>query len=176
MKINILSWIIIAFFLASCTQTGDTMHTKIKVETNKGTFVIELFDDKAPITAGNFKKLVGEGFYDGVIFHRVIDGFMIQGGDPTGTGMGGPGYKIQDEFDSSIKHTGPGILSMANSGPGGSQFFITLAATPWLDGKHTIFGKVVEGMDIVEAIGHTKTGAQDRPVENVVMEKVTILQ
>ncbi|HIH39034.1 peptidylprolyl isomerase [Candidatus Woesearchaeota archaeon] len=154
------------------------MHTKIKVETNKGTFVIELFDDKAPITAGNFKKLVGEGFYDGVIFHRVIDGFMIQGGDPTGTGMGGPGYKIQDEFDSSIKHTGPGILSMANSGPntGGSQFFITLAATPWLDGKHTIFGKVVEGMDIVEAIGHTKTGAQDRPVENVVMEKVTILQ
>ena len=92
--------------------------------------------------------------------------------------MGGPGYKIQDVFDSSIKHTGPGILSMANSGPntGGSQFFITLAATPWLDGKHTIFGKVVEGMDIVEAIGHTKTGAQDRPVENVVMEKVTILQ
>ena len=176
MKINILSWIIIAFFLASCTQTGDTMHTKIKVETNKGTFVIELFDDKAPITAGNFKKLVGEGFYDGVIFHRVIDGFMIQGGDPDGDGTGGPGYKFNDEpFEGEYIR---GTVAMANSGPntGGSQFFITLAATPWLDGKHTIFGKVVEGMDIVEAIGHTKTGAQDRPVENVVMEKVTILQ
>jgi peptidyl-prolyl cis-trans isomerase A (cyclophilin A) len=144
--------------------------------TNKGTFEVELFEDKAPITTKNFIDLVEKGFYDGVIFHRVIDGFMIQGGDPTGTGRGGPGYTIKDEFHPSLKHTSEGILSMANAGPntGGSQFFITLAPTPWLDGRHAIFGKVIEGMDVVRAIGKVPTLPGDRPVDEVKIEQVTI--
>ena len=146
------------------------------VQTNQGSFTIELFDDRAPKTAQNFIDLAEKGFYDGIIFHRVIEGFMIQGGDPTGTGRGGPGYTIPDEFHAKLQHTGEGILSMANAGPntGGSQFFITLAATPWLDGKHAIFGKVVEGMDVVRTIGSTATGPGDRPVEEVVMDSVKI--
>ena len=146
-------------------------------ETSMGTFKVELFEDKAPRTAQNFISLVNKGFYNGLIFHRVIDGFMIQGGDPKGNGTGGPGYVIPDEFHKDLKHTGAGILSMANAGPnsGGSQFFITLDATPWLDGKHAIFGKVVEGLDVVKAIGKVKTGAQDRPQTDVVMKKVTIV-
>ena len=142
-----------------------------------GTFKVELFEDKAPRTAQNFISLVNKGFYNGLIFHRVIDGFMIQGGDPKGNGTGGPGYVIPDEFHKDLKHTGAGILSMANAGPnsGGSQFFITLDATPWLDGKHAIFGKVVEGLDVVKAIGKVKTGAQDRPQTDVVMKKITIV-
>ena len=146
-------------------------------ETSMGTFKVELFEDKAPRTAQNFISLVTKGFYNGLIFHRVIDGFMIQGGDPKGNGTGGPGYVIPDEFHKDLKHTGAGILSMANAGPntGGSQFFITLDATPWLDGKHAIFGKVVEGLDVVKAIGKVKTGAQDRPQTDVVMKKVTIV-
>ena len=145
-------------------------------ETNMGTFGIELFTDLAPKTAQNFIDLAKKGFYDGVIFHRVIDGFMIQGGDPKGTGTGGPGYTIPDEFGPSLKHDGPGVLSMANAGPntGGSQFFITLVPTPWLDGKHAIFGRVVSGMDVVEVIGKVETGPQDRPVKDVVMNSVTI--
>lgn len=148
----------------------------VTVETNHGTFKIELFDDKAPKTAANFADLAEKGFYDGVIFHRVIDGFMIQGGDPDGTGRGGPGYTIKDEFGEGLAHEGEGILSMANAGPnsGGSQFFITLAATPWLDGKHAIFGKVVDGLDVVRTIGQVPTGAGDAPREKVVMEKVTV--
>ncbi len=144
--------------------------------TNKGTFEVELFEDKAPVTTKNFIDLVEKGFYDGLIFHRVIDGFMIQGGDPKGNGTGGPGYTIPDEFDPSLKHDDEGILSMANAGPntGGSQFFITLAATPWLDNHHAVFGKVIEGMDVVRDIGHTKTGYGDRPVHDVVIEKITI--
>ena len=128
-----------------------------QVKTNLGSFTIELFEDRAPKTTKNFIDLAEKGFYDGVIFHRVIKDFMIQGGDPTGTGRGGPGYTITDEFHPELKHTGPGILSMANAGPntGGSQFFITLEATPWLDGKHAVFGEVTEGMDVVEAIGTT---------------------
>ncbi|HSG49665.1 MAG TPA: peptidylprolyl isomerase, partial [Longimicrobiales bacterium] len=146
------------------------------VQTNMGTFKLELFDDKAPETAGNFAKLVEKGFYDGVVFHRVIDGFMIQGGCPMGRGTGGPGYTIQDEFGPGLAHESEGILSMANAGPntGGSQFFITLAATPWLDGKHAIFGKIIEGMEVVRAIGSTPTGPGDRPRNDVVMEKVTL--
>jgi len=145
-------------------------------KTNHGTFEVELFADRAPRTVENFKTLAGKGFYDGVTFHRVIDGFMIQGGDPTGTGRGGPGHSIADEFGPGLRHDSEGILSMANAGPntGGSQFFITLAATPWLDGKHAIFGKVTSGMDVVRAIGKVKTATGDRPVEKVVMESVNV--
>lgn len=146
------------------------------METTMGTIKIKLFTEKAPITTQNFIDLVNKGFYDGIIFHRVIDGFMIQGGDPTGTGMGGSGKKIPDEFGEGLKHSKAGILSMANAGPntGESQFFITLAATPWLDGHHPVFGEVIEGMDVVYAIGKVKTGNQDRPIEEVKMVKVTI--
>jgi cyclophilin family peptidyl-prolyl cis-trans isomerase len=145
-------------------------------DTSMGTFKVALFTDLAPKTAQNFIDLANKGFYNGVIFHRVIDKFMIQGGDPTGTGSGGPGYAIPDEFGPGLKHHKPGILSMANAGPntGGSQFFVTLVPTAWLDGKHAIFGEVVEGMEVVEAIGKVKTGASDRPVVDVVMNSVTI--
>ena len=146
-------------------------------DTNMGEFEVELFEDKTPVTTKNFIDLAQEGFYDEVIFHRIIDGFMIQGGDPTGTGMGGPGYTIEDEFTPELTHESEGILSMANTGrphTGGSQFFITLAATPWLDGHHTVFGKVVKGMEVVREIGHVKTGPQDRPVHDVVINKITI--
>lgn len=151
---------------------------KIKFTTNKGVFVAEMFEDKAPLTTKNFIELVEKGFYDGIIFHRVINGFMIQGGDPTGTGMGGPGYKIKDEFGEGLKHDDEGILSMANAGPntGGSQFFITLAPTPWLNGHHAIFGKVVEGMDVVRLIGVVPTDFRDRPREAVTMEKVEVVK
>lgn len=151
---------------------------KIKFTTNKGVFVAEMFEDKAPLTTKNFIELVEKGFYDGIIFHRVIDGFMIQGGDPTGTGMGGPGYKIKDEFGEGLKHDDEGILSMANAGPntGGSQFFITLAPTPWLNGHHAIFGKVVEGMDVVRLIGVVPTDFRDRPREAVTLEKVEVVK
>ena len=145
-------------------------------ETNKGTFEIELFEDKVPVTTKNFIDLVDKGLYNGLIFHRVIDGFMIQGGDPEGTGMGGPGYTIPDEFNKDLRHDSEGILSMANAGPntGGSQFFITLVATPWLDGHHAVFGKVIEGMDVVRAIGKVKCDGRDKPLEDVVINKVTI--
>ena len=120
----------------------------VSFRTNQGTFEAELFDDLAPKTAGNFATLVAKGYYDGVIFHRVIEGFMIQGGHPSGSGRGGPGYTIPDEFGKGLVHGTPGLLSMANAGPntGGSQFFITLAATPWLDRKHAIFGKIVDDL------------------------------
>ncbi len=151
---------------------------KVKFTTNKGVFVAEMYEDKAPLTTKNFIELVEKGFYDGIIFHRVIDGFMIQGGDPTGTGMGGPGYTIKDEFGEGLKHDDEGILSMANAGPntGGSQFFITLAKTPWLNGHHAIFGKVVEGMNVVRVIGMSKTDFRDRPREEIVMEKVEVVK
>ena len=146
------------------------------VETSAGSLRIELYEDKTPKTVENFIGLAERGFYDGLIFHRVIADFMIQGGCPQGTGTGGPGYKFADEFHDDLAHDGPGVLSMANSGPNtnGSQFFITLAATPWLDGRHSVFGRVVDGRDIVEAIGATKTGAGDRPAEEIKMKAVKI--
>ena len=125
------------------------------LKTNKGDIRIELYADKTPKTVANFEKLIGEGFYDGLKFHRVIADFMIQGGCPKGTGTGGPGYTFEDEFHKDLKHSGPGILSMANSGPNtnGSQFFITHVETPWLDGKHTVFGKVLgDGQKVVDSI------------------------
>lgn len=150
------------------------------VKTNMGTIEIELFEKQTPRTVGNFVGLAEKGYYDSVIFHRVIDNFMIQGGDPTGTGRGGEsiyGAKFEDEIVPSLKHDVPGILSMANAGPNtnGSQFFITLVATPWLDGKHTVFGKVIEGMDVVSAIGKVQTSKPgDKPLQDVIMESVTI--
>jgi len=150
------------------------------METSMGTIEIELFRDATPKTVENFTGLAQKGYYDGVVFHRIIDGFMIQGGDPTGTGSGGQslsGGTFADEFNADLKHSGPGTLSMANRGPNTntSQFFITLAATPWLDGRHTVFGKVISGLDVVQAIGKVKTTKPaDRPVEDVVIKKVTI--
>jgi cyclophilin family peptidyl-prolyl cis-trans isomerase len=159
-------------------QTTMKKNSVAKFETSKGDFTIELFEDKAPITTKNFIDLVNKKFYDGLIFHRVMDGFMIQGGDPKGNGTGGPGYSIKDEFHPDLKHDSAGILSMANAGPntGGSQFFITLAPTSWLDKKHAVFGKVTTGLDVVKAIGKVKTGANDKPTEDVVIKKITIEQ
>jgi cyclophilin family peptidyl-prolyl cis-trans isomerase len=150
--------------------------TYANFETTLGNFTVELFEAQTPNTVGNFVKLAEKNFYDGVIFHRVIDGFMIQGGDPTGTGRGGPGYQFADEIHPQLKHSGEGILSMANAGPNtnGSQFFITLVPTPHLDGRHTVFGKVVEGMDVVKKIGKAPTARGDRPVTDVVMKSVRI--
>lgn len=124
------------------------------IKTNRGTIKLQLHDDKTPKTVANFEKLVNEGFYNGLKFHRVIADFMVQTGCPQGTGTGGPGYQFADEFHKDLKHDGPGVLSMANAGPNtnGSQFFITHVATPWLDGKHSVFGKVIEGQDVVNAI------------------------
>ena len=147
---------------------------KVLLKTNMGDITLELREDM-PITAGNFAKLVGEGFYNGVIFHRVIDGFMIQGGDPTGTGRGGPGYQIKDEFMPDNKNN-KGTISMANAGPntGGSQFFINLVNNNYLDKAHPAFGHVVEGMEVVEKIGKVKTNYSDRPLEEQKMKKVTV--
>ena len=140
--------------------------TNATLQTNQGAIAVELFDEDAPTTVENFLKLARDGFYDGVIFHRVIPDFMIQGGDPTGTGTGGPGYSFEDEFHKDLKHKGPGILSMANSGPNsnGSQFFITHVATPWLDNKHSIFGQVIE--DTQSVVNKVRQGDK--------MEKVTV--
>jgi cyclophilin family peptidyl-prolyl cis-trans isomerase len=145
------------------------------LHTNHGAIEVELFDDDAPKTVDNFVKLAREGFYNGVIFHRVIPDFMIQGGDPTGTGSGGPGYQFEDEFnDHKVER---GALAMANAGPNtnGSQFFIvTTEAAPWLDGKHTVFGRVTSGMDAVDAISALETDARDKPREDVVIERVEL--
>jgi len=182
-KILLLMMTALLLLSVGCTAAGKTgkgetgMTNPIAVfETSEGTFEIELYADKAPKTVENFVTLTKKGFYDGLIFHRVIDGFMIQGGDPQGTGTGGPGYTIDDEFHPDLKHDSAGILSMANAGPntGGSQFFITLEKTPWLDGHHAVFGKVIKGMDVVRAIGKAETDFTDRPFKNIVMKKVTI--
>ena len=158
-------------------QTTMDEGTKIKLETNKGDIVIKLYSDM-PITIGNFEKLVKQGFYNGVIFHRVIDGFMIQGGDPQGTGMGGPGYTIKDEFthaggNKNNKYT----ISMANAGPntGGSQFFINLVNNNFLDTKHPAFGEVIEGINVVDAIAKVETDGGDRPLKDVVIVKASVI-
>ena len=146
------------------------------LQTNQGTIELELFDGDAPKTVENFRTLAADGFYDGVIFHRVIPDFMIQGGDPTGTGSGGPGYTFEDEFNDHP--VARGALAMANAGPNtnGSQFFIVTAdACPWLDGKHTVFGRVTEGMDVVDAISQLERNASDRPNETVSIERVELI-
>ena len=159
--------------------------------TSEGPFTVRLFDQEVPNTVANFVGLadgtkqwtdprtnqkVTQPYYDGIIFHRVIAGFMIQGGDPLGQGIGGPGYKFADEFHPSLRHSKAGILSMANSGPNtnGGQFFITLGPTPHLDNRHSVFGEVVEGMEIVKTIGSTKVGPRDRPVTDIVIETITV--
>ena len=191
----ILSGLLIAGFIfcAGCTQSapattqatttaGTVSMTPsaesqklVKLETTMGNITIAL-DPAMPITAGNFETLVKKGYYDGVIFHRVIDGFMLQGGDPTGTGRGGPGYVIKDEFTNANRND-RGTISMANAGPntGGSQFFINLVNNNFLDSKHPVFGKVIEGMDVVDKIGKTKTGAGDRPVQNVTIIRAVMV-
>lgn len=157
------------------TKTEEKTVSKNRIamfKTSMGTFKIELFEERAPITTKNFIDLVEKGYYNGLIFHRVIANFMIQGGCPQGTGTGSPGYSIEDEFHSELTHSKAGILSMANAGPntGGSQFFITLVPTPHLNGKHAVFGEVVEGLDIVQKIGVVQTAAGDRPVQKVTMD------
>jgi peptidyl-prolyl cis-trans isomerase B (cyclophilin B) len=149
--------------------------SQVTLHTNHGPVAVELFDDDAPKTVENFLKLSGDGFYDGLTFHRIIKDFMIQGGDPEGTGTGGPGYTFEDEFNQHKVERG--ALAMANAGPNtnGSQFFVvTTEAAPWLDGKHTVFGKVTEGMEAVDAIEGVDTDAQDRPAEPVVIERVEV--
>lgn len=181
-KKHIAIFIIALILLLGIYTLKMDKNTKVKLETNYGDIVIELYSDM-PITAGNFEKLVEEGFYDGVIFHRVINGFMIQGGDPTGTGMGGPGYTIEDEFvkdHSNIR----GTISMANAGPdtGGSQFFINLVDNSFLDfdkqpmtSKHPVFGEIVDGMDVVDKIAKVATDARDKPVEEVRIVSASIV-
>lgn len=172
-------------------EKNDTLPTSATIITSLGSITVELFSNKAPLTVENFVGLAtgsktwtdpntkskGQGpLYKNLIFHRIIKDFMIQGGDPLGTGTGGPGYSFKDEFDSSLVFDKPGILAMANSGPNtnGSQFFITLVPTPWLNGKHTIFGRVTAGLDVLEKIGNVEVGAQDKPTEDVVIESINV--
>ncbi|WP_423819248.1 peptidylprolyl isomerase [Salinimicrobium sp. TIG7-5_MAKvit] len=191
-KINFLLLCSVLFAFTACNDEypdlEDGMYAQFK--TNQGDFIAELYFEETPMTVASFVSLA-EGtttmaeeqyqkkpFYDGLVFHRVIGDFMIQGGDPQGTGSGGPGYKFPNEIVDTLTHDSAGILSMANSGPNtnGSQFFITLKETPWLNGMHTVFGEVVKGMDVVEAIGNVETGANDRPLEDVVMQEVKIIR
>ena len=186
MKINkkyIIVGVILIAILLYMNMQPKPMNRIAVFETNQGTFKIELFEDKAPITTGNFIKLASSGFYDGTRFHRVIAKFMIQGGDPLTKdvskkeiwGTGGPGFRIDDEFGPGLKND-KGTISMANSGPntGGSQFFINVANNNFLDGKHPVFGRVIEGYDIVEKISNVKTNGLDRPLEDVIINKITI--
>jgi len=173
--VRVLS-LLIGGFLLMASAHAETTRPKAVIETTKGKIVIELYSDKAPKTVENFVTLAKKGFYNGIIFHRVIPGFMVQTGDPTGTGRGGPGYNFPDEFGPDLTHKTAGTVSMANAGPNtnGSQFFITLAPTPWLDGKHAIFGTVIEGQNVVDQIAAVERDANDRPLVNVAMKQVTI--
>lgn len=160
------------------TVTKEAELVKVKIETILGTIEAELYPQKAPKTVENFVALAKKGFYDGIIFHRVIPGFMIQTGDPTGTGTGGPGYQFEDEFSPDLKHDKAGVFSMANSGSNtnGSQFFITDAPAPWLDGKHSIFGQVTKGLDVVRKIAAAPRGRNDKPLYEIKMTKVTVVE
>lgn len=190
-KLSILILFSLVLSLTSCNEYPDLedgMYAEFV--TNKGTFVAELYFQQTPITVASFVSLAegtstrvseeykGKPFYNGLIFHRVIEDFMIQGGDPTGTGSGGPGYEFPNEIVDSLTHSGKGVLSMANSGPdtNGSQFFITLKETPWLNGMHTVFGQVVEGQEIVDSLGVVETSGADKPVEEVVIQEVNIIR
>lgn len=161
---------------AAQEQKGDVV--KVKIETTEGVIEADLFHKEVPNTVDNFVELTKKGFYDGIIFHRVIPNFMVQTGDPTGTGRGGPGYQFEDEFSKKLRHDKPGILSMANSGPdtNGSQFFITVVPTPWLDDHHSVFGQVTNGMDVVNKIVNAKRDAQDKPLTKIAMTKVTVVE
>jgi len=179
--ITITSLLLISLFLVSCG--GNKMNHTAVFETNQGTFEIELFEDKMPVTTKNFIKLVEQGFYDQTKFHRVISNFMIQGGDPLSAddskkaswGTGGPGYNIKDEFHSELKNL-KGTIAMANAGPntGGSQFFINLVSNDYLDSKHPVFGQVIQGQEVVEKIGQTQTNPFDQPLQTVVIKKIII--
>lgn len=192
-KASLLFLCAILLGLTGCKDEYPELEDGLYAEfnTNKGTFVAELHYKATPLTVANFVSLAegnshsmvdssyaGKKFYDGLTFHRIIKDFMIQGGDPTGTGSGGPGYRFPDEIVDTLSHDSKGILSMANAGPGtnGSQFFITLAETPWLDGKHTVFGKVVKGMDVIDNIAKVETGPRDKPVNDVVIESLEIIR
>ena len=178
LKITIFIILILILITGIMFMAKKSESAKVKLETNYGDIVINLYSDM-PITAGNFKKLTEQGFYNGVIFHRVIDGFMIQGGDPTGTGMGSPGYTIKDEFTHSGGNKNlRGTISMANSGPntGGSQFFINLVNNDFLDDKHPAFGKVIEGMDVIDKIAKVETNDEDRPLKEVKIIKAYIVK
>ena len=157
-------------------REGVVATAQATIETTKGTVVVELYGEEAPKTVANFVKLATDGFYNGIIFHRVIPNFMVQTGDPTGTGRGGPGYTFEDEFSPKLTHDRTGMLSMANAGPNtnGSQFFITVAPTAWLDRKHAIFGQVVKGQEVVDAIANAPRDTQDKPKETIKMTSVTI--
>ncbi len=174
--IAILIIVLTIFFLKGSDNSNDS--NKVKIETNYGDIVIELYGDM-PLTVGNFKNLIEQGTYDGVIFHRVIDGFMIQAGDPTGTGFGDPNIaQIPDEFThAGGNNNARGTISMANAGPntGSSQFFINLVDNNFLDGKHPTFGKVIEGMDVIDQIAKVQKGANDRPIEDIIMIKVSLI-
>jgi len=191
-KVSFLFVFTLILGLTSCKEDYPDLQDGIyaEINTSKGTFVAELYYEQTPITVANFVALAegkstmvgdsiqGKKFYDGLIFHRVIKDFMIQTGDPLGTGSGNPGYRFPDEIVDSLTHDSKGILSMANAGPGtnGSQFFVTLAPTPWLDGRHTVFGRVVEGQQVVDSIGQVETGDRDRPVNEVKIESVRIIR
>lgn len=191
-KISLLLLCSIVMSFTACNEEYPNLQDGVYAEfkTNKGTFLAELYYEATPMTVASFVSLAegtstmaeaefeGKPFYNGLTFHRVIKDFMIQGGDPTGTGSGDPGYKFPNEIVDTLRHDSKGLLSMANSGPdtNGSQFFVTLKETPWLDGMHTIFGKVVQGMEIVDRIGAVETGPGDKPVEPVVMEEVNIIR
>lgn len=176
-KIQTLIILIILFLLILGVIKMNSENTKVELNTNYGNIIIELYKEM-PLTTQNFEQLVKNGFYDGVIFHRVIDGFMIQGGDPTGTGSGGPGYAIKDEFaNSELDENNRGTISMANAGPntGGSQFFINLIDNNYLDGRHPVFGKVIQGMDVVDKIAKVETNSGDRPLKDVIIIKASLI-
>jgi cyclophilin family peptidyl-prolyl cis-trans isomerase len=177
--LGLILTIILSVTLLNCSSSKNNKTNKniMKIETNMGTFKIKLYPEEAPKTVEHIKGLVEKGFYDGIIFHRIISGFVIQGGDPTGTGTGGSGKSIPDEFRNNLKHNKKGMVAMANSGRPNSQdsqFYITLAPLEFLDGKYTVFGEVVEGMDVITEMGNVQTGSQDRPINEVKMLKVTL--